>query len=147
MVMNSDGGAIPVVDDPSELLEAELERLQLERELWERQCREDAHRLQDEGVMLQDAWQRLEEEQRRVLAEREMARRGVAPGIAGRTPTPSGSGKRAGFAANAESQVRATRRATTKWLGRKFNACAAKCSRTSVRDRKSQPQQSGTCSN
>ena len=51
-----------------------------DREEWETQRQEEADRLRKEAILLQEAWLQFEEEQRRLLAEKELLRRGLPTG-------------------------------------------------------------------
>lgn len=67
----------------AEDLTAAIARFREEQELWEADRQAESERLRQEGALLQEAWQNLEEERRQLLAEREIVRRGV------RVPTVS----------------------------------------------------------
>jgi hypothetical protein len=63
--------------------------------LWEAEREAEAERLRNEAALLQQAWQKYEEQLRRLLAEKELVRRGVPP--AKRVPVlPSGAPAPAG---------------------------------------------------
>jgi hypothetical protein len=59
------------------VLAARMAEFQQEREQWELHRQTEVERLRREGDLLAEAWQRLEAEERRLLAERELLRRGA----------------------------------------------------------------------
>ena len=60
------------------LLARQVAEFRQERERWELHRQQEVERLRGEGDLLAEAWQRLEAEERCLLAERELLRRGSA---------------------------------------------------------------------
>ena len=56
-------------------MQAAVDAFEQERVSWQTEKHEEAQRLRSEAQLLQEAWSRLEDEQRRLLAERELVRR------------------------------------------------------------------------
>jgi len=61
-------------------LARQVEEFRQEREDWELHRQQELERLRSEGQLLAEAWQRLEAEERNLLAERELLRRGAGNG-------------------------------------------------------------------
>ena len=61
-------------------LARQVEEFRQEREDWELHRQQELERLRSEGQLLAEAWQRLEAEERNLLAERELLRRGAVNG-------------------------------------------------------------------
>jgi len=57
------------------VLARQVEEFRQERESWELHRHQEVEQLRSEGMLLTEAWQRLEAEERRLLAERELLRR------------------------------------------------------------------------
>ena len=58
-------------------LTRQVEEYRQERESWELHRQQEVERLRREGNLLAEAWQRLEAEERRLMAERELLHRGA----------------------------------------------------------------------
>ena len=73
-----DGNSRPADGDRQEsILARQVAEFALERESWELHRQQEVERLRREGDLLAEAWQRLEKEERSLLAERELLSRGV----------------------------------------------------------------------
>ena len=71
------------------MLARQVTEFRQQRERWELHRQEELERLRREGDLLAEAWQRLEAEERCLLAERELLRRGSTSGSPNPPPTVS----------------------------------------------------------
>jgi hypothetical protein len=86
-----DDASPDVVANQASALERQLEEFRQHRENWELERQQNVERLRREGDLLAEAWQRLESEERKLLAERELLRRtatnNMQPTLPGNTAT------------------------------------------------------------
>ncbi|MDP6556438.1 MAG: hypothetical protein QGG71_17340 [Pirellulaceae bacterium] len=83
------GGQLEAGGREESILARQVAEFRQERERWELHRQQEVERLREEGDLLAEAWQRLEAEERCLLAERELLRRGAANRLPNSMPAVS----------------------------------------------------------